>query len=338
VSRVSAAAKVAGTAAGVAGAVAGAAYGAQRLLARRVRSRPDGDAARALDAPIYIDRRLEAFDGGSIYVVEAGEGPPIVLSHGVTNSIRTWVHQLDTLPQAGFRAIAYDHRGHGQSQLGSAGHSVENLALDMRTVLEELDVTGAVVVGHSMGGVAAQAFVTRFPDVAEKRVAGLVLLSTLATTPLGSQSTRTKRRIEQITNHAPDMGWLWNSPNLGLLAARIGFGRDPQPSHVELVRQMLAACPPETRLDAPRALIGLDLTSDLPNIRIPTLVIVGTADVLTPPAQARLIARLVPGARLEVFPGGGHMLMLERTDELDRMIVEFARDVAPSEPAARLAR
>ena len=337
-SRVSAAAKVAGTAAGVAGAVAGAAYGAQRLLARRVRSRPDGDAARALDAPIYIDRRLEAFDGGSIYVVEAGEGPPIVLSHGVTNSIRTWVHQLDTLPQAGFRAIAYDHRGHGQSQLGSAGHSVENLALDMRTVLEELDVTGAVVVGHSMGGVAAQAFVTRFPDVAEKRVAGLVLLSTLATTPLGSQSTRTKRRIEQITNHAPDMGWLWNSPNLGLLAARIGFGRDPQPSHVELVRQMLAACPPETRLDAPRALIGLDLTSDLPNIRIPTLVIVGTADVLTPPAQARLIARLVPGARLEVFPGGGHMLMLERTEELDRMIVEFARDVAPSEPAARLAR
>jgi pimeloyl-ACP methyl ester carboxylesterase len=336
--KMSAAAKVAGTAAGVAGAVAGAAYGAQRLLARRVRSRPDGDAARALDAPIYIDRRLEAFDGGSIYVVEAGEGPPIVLSHGVTNSIRTWVHQLDTLPQAGFRAIAYDHRGHGQSQLGSAGHSVENLALDMRTVLEELDVTGAVVVGHSMGGVAAQAFVTRFPDVAEKRVAGLVLLSTLATTPLGSQSTRTKRRIEQITNHAPDMGWLWNSPNLGLLAARIGFGRDPQPSHVELVRQMLAACPPETRLDAPRALIGLDLTSDLPNIRIPTLVIVGTADVLTPPAQARLIARLVPGARLEVFPGGGHMLMLERTDELDRMIVEFARDVAPSEPAARLAR
>ena len=113
--------KVAGTAAGVAGAVAGAAYGAQRLLARRVRSRPDGDAARALEAPMYIDRRLEAFDGGSIYVVEAGEGPPIVLSHGVTNSIRTWVHQLETLPQAGFRAIGYDHRGHGQSQLGRAG-------------------------------------------------------------------------------------------------------------------------------------------------------------------------------------------------------------------------
>jgi pimeloyl-ACP methyl ester carboxylesterase len=215
---------------------------------------------------------------------------------------------------------------------------VENLALDLRTVVEAYDVRGAVLVGHSMGGVAVQAFVTQFPELAAERVAGIVLLSTLATTPLGSHSTRTKRRIEQITNHAPDMGWIWNSPNLGLLAARLGFGRDPEPSHVELVRQMLAACPPRTRLEAPRALIGLDFTADLPNVRIPTLVIVGTADILTPPAQARLITKLIPGARLEVFPGGGHMLMLERTEEFDRLIVDFAHEVAPSAPAVRAAR
>ena len=337
-SRFSGVAKTVGIAAGVAGAVVGAGYAGQRALARRLRARPDGQAARALDAPIYIDRRLDAFDGGSIYVVENGHGPPIVLSHGVTNSIRTWVHQLESLPRAGFRTIAYDHRGHGQSRLGSAGHSVENLALDMRTVLEELDLRGAVVVGHSMGGGALQAFVTQFPEIAAERVAGIVLLSTFATTPLGSHSTRTKRRIEALTNHAPDMSWMWNSPNLGLLVARLGFGRDPQPSHVELVRQMLAACPPQTRLEAPRALIGFDLTADLPNVRIPTLVVVGTADFLTPPAQARLITKLIPDARLEIFPGGGHMLMLERTEELDRLIVDFAHEVAPSEPAARVAR
>jgi pimeloyl-ACP methyl ester carboxylesterase len=338
VSKIGGVAKSFGIAAGVAGALAGAGYATQRLAAQRLRARPDGQAARALDAPIYIDRRLVAFDGGSLYVVEAGDGPPIVLSHGVTNSIRTWVHQLETLPRAGFRTIAYDHRGHGQSSVGTAGYSVENLAHDLRTVIEAYDVRGAVLVGHSMGGVAVEAFVTRYPEIAAERVAGIVLLSTLATTPLGSHSTRTKRRIEQITNHAPDMSWVWNSRNLGLLAARLGFGRDPQPSHVELVRQMLAACPPATRLEAPRALIGLDFRPDLPNVRIPTLVIVGTADFLTPPAQARLIAELIPHARLEVFPGGGHMLMLERTEELDRLIVDFAHEVAASEPAARLAR
>jgi 3-oxoadipate enol-lactonase len=104
---------------------------------------------------------------------------------------------------------------------------------------------------------------------------------------------------------------------------------------------MLNECPPETRLNAPRALIGLDLTDELPAVKIPTLVVVGTGDLLTPPAQARLIARLIPGARLEILAGGGHMLMLERAAELDRMIIEFAHEVGagdverPDHPESR---
>lgn len=338
-SRAQGAAKAAGVAIGAAGALAGAGYFAQRMLARRLRSRPDHDAARALEAPVYIDRRLDAFDEGSIYLVESGEGPPIVLSHGVTNSIREWFHQLESLPKAGFRVIAFDHRGHGQSKVGTSGHSLQTLANDMRSVVEGLDLRDAVLVGHSMGGVAVQAFVTQYPQIAAERVAGIVLLSTLAKTPLGSHSTRTKKRIEDITNHAPDMSWVWASPNLGLLLARLGFGRDPHPSHVELVRQMMMECPPATRLESPRALIGLDLTDELANIRIPTLVVVGTSDILTPPAQAKLIARLIPGARLEVFPGGGHMLMLERAEELDRLIIDFARSAgACAPPAVDIAR
>jgi pimeloyl-ACP methyl ester carboxylesterase len=337
-SRLGSIGKVAGIAAGAAAGLAGAAYAGERIVASRLRRNPDGDAARALAAPVYIDRRLTAFDGGSIYVVEDGAGPPVVFAHGVTNSIRTWFHQLEEFPRAGFRAIAYDHRGHGQSVLGSAGHSLENLALDLRTVMEELDLRDAVLVGHSMGGVAVQAFVTQFPEIAAERVSGIVLLSTLVKTPFGSHSTRAKARIEKLTNRVPDMSWVWASPNLGFLLARLGFGNDPQPSHVELVRQMLLECPPETRLDAPRSLIGLDLTKALPDVRIPTLVIVGTADLLTPPAQARLIAKLIPGARLEEFPGGGHMLMLERTEPLDKMIIDFAHEVAAADRPEHLAR
>ena len=92
---------------------------------------------------------------------------------------------------------------------------------------------------------------------------------------------------------------------------------------------MMAECPAETRRDAPRVLVGLDLTPELPKVRIPTLVIGGTADVLTPPfGGAAHRASSIPGARLELMRGGGHMLMLERTDELDRLIVDFARDGA----------
>lgn len=322
-------AKRVGIAASALGGAAGAAYGAQRLAASRLRRAPDADAARALEAVTYVDHRLDTHDRGTIYVVERGNelDPPIVLSHGVTLSVRTWFHQLEDLPKEGFRTIAFDHRGHGKSVLGEEGHSLDNLGRDFKTVLEGLDLRGAVLVGHSIGGVAVQSFVTQFPEVAAERVAGIVLLSTLAYTVLGSRSTRTKARIEKISRRAPDSQWLWDSPNLGFLAARVGFGRSPHPSHVELVRQMMGECPPETRLAAPRVLVGLDYTGALPHVTIPTLVIGGTADVLTPPFEARRLARLIPGARLELLPGGGHMLMLERTHEVDHLIADFAREV-----------
>ena len=156
---------------------------------------------------------------------------------------------------------------------------------------------------------------------------GIVLLSTLAHTPFGSRSTQMKNRIEKIFNRVPDSAPLWKSKNLGFLLARLGFGKDPHPSHVELVRRMMLACPAETRRDAPRVLVGLDLLDDLPKIEIPTLVIGGTADLLTPPAYAKQIAKAIPDARLELVPDGGHMLMLERTDVLDQLIVDFAREV-----------
>jgi 3-oxoadipate enol-lactonase len=250
-----------------------------------------------------------------------------VLSHGVTLSVRTWFHQLEELPKEGFRTIAFDHRGHGQSVLGEEGHTLENLGKDVKTLLEALDLHNAVLVGHSMGGVAVQVFATQYPEIAAERVAGIVLLSTLAYTAFGSRSTRTKARLEKMTNRMPDSTWLWDRKNVGFLAARIGFGKNPKPSHVELTRRMLHDCPPETRLMAPRVLVGLDLRADLPNIRIPTLVVGGTHDVLTPPFEARQIANLIPGARLELLDGGGHMLMMERTEELDQLIADFAREV-----------
>jgi pimeloyl-ACP methyl ester carboxylesterase len=311
----------------LAGGVVASAWAAQRLAAARARRRPDADARRSLDTPLYVDHRLDSHDGGSIYVVESGDGPPVVLSHGVTLSVRTWFHQLELLPKAGFRAIAYDHRGHGSSVAGDEGHSIANLAADIKTLLFELDLRDAILVGHSLGGVAVQAFAIAHPDVARERVRGLVLLSTLAKSPFGSRPTQFKTLMERMFNRVPDASLLWDRKDLGFLAARLGFGKDPHPSHVELVRRMMQDCAPETRRDAPRVLVGFDLTPGLPCIDLPTLVIGGTADLLTPPGYARELAQLIPNARLELLDGGGHMLMLERTEAVDQLIVDFARDL-----------
>lgn len=324
-------AKRAGLGVVLAAATSGAAYGAERVVVARARRRDDPDAGRSFLPEPDAVRVLDSHDGGTISVLRKGSGPPLVLCHGVTLAVRTWAKQFDSLPAEGFEVIAIDSRGHGDSRCGTSGHSVENLALDLRTALDALDVRDAVLVGHSMGGIAVQSFAAQHAEVARERVRGLVLMSTLART-LFSGAHRLQALAERFSGGAPDVGGLMAHENLGFLLARIGFGRAPAPSHVELVRQMITACDPETTRLATRSLLGLDLVPDIGRIDLPTLVLSGTADVITPPAESRRIAATIPGARLETFEGAGHMLMLERADDVDRMIVEFAHAVGAGSP------
>lgn len=307
-------------------ATAGAVWAAEQAAVRRSRRQTDPDAAREF-VPTFDDRHsFPSHDGGVIHAISRGDGPPIVLSHGVTLSVRTWVKQMESLPAAGFRTVAFDHRGHGDSVTGDSGHAVENLAWDVRTVLESLDLRDAVLVGHSMGGVAVQAFVTTFPEIAAERVAGIVLLSTLARTPLAGHDNLA-RVVAAISDRSPDVAGLLQRRDLGYLMSRIGFGDAALPSHIELTREMILECPPDTRQEAARALMGLDLVEALGSVTVPTLIIGGTKDAITPLAESKRINRAIPGSVLEIVPGGGHMLMFERTELLDDLIASFARRV-----------
>ena len=314
-----------GVVTGVAAGAAGLLYASERALVARIRHHDDPDAEHPLVPTFDHARVLDSHDGGTIYTITRGDGPTVVFCHGVTLSSRVWAKQFDAFPAAGFRTIAYDARGHGESRTGDTGHSLDNLADDLRNVLEGLDVHDAILVGHSMGGMTVQAFAIRHPDVLRARVRGLVLQSTAAHN-LVSSARRVRTGIGQIIGAGPSIGTVMGQRNLGFLLARIGFGNDPIPSHVEATRQMLAECSSETTREAVAALLSLDLTAGLPSLRVPTLVLVGTADALTPPRDARRIAELIPGARLVEFPGAGHMLMYERADAVDALIMDFARE------------
>lgn len=318
-----AAALTAATAAGI-GTIA---YLVQRSVAARLRRRPDPDAADEFVPPADQDVLLPSHDGGSIHVIARGDGPPIVLSHGLNLSVRTWTYQMRHLPDSGLRAIAFDHRGHGDSEVGEGGHSIGNLAEDVRDVLEHFDVRDGILLGHSMGGVAVQAFALRHPEVARERLRGLVLLSTICRTPVASGSKAVQRAVQFLTGITPDLSPLVATPNLGFLAARVGFGRDPHPSHVELARQMILDCSHETRRNATLALLGFDLTDELAKVELPVLVIGGTADVLAPTWEARRIADALPDARIAWVEGAGHMVMLEHPDELERLLIDFADEL-----------
>ena len=157
-----------GIVAGVAAGAVGIAYATERALVARLRHREDPDAGLPLVPEYDAMRVLDSHDGGTIYTISRGDGPPVVFCHGVTLSSRVWAKQFESFPAAGFRAVAFDSRGHGESVVGDTGHSIDNLADDLRSVLEGLDLRDVVLVGHSMGGMAVQAFAIRHPDVAAR--------------------------------------------------------------------------------------------------------------------------------------------------------------------------
>ncbi len=324
-------------AAAVGAGVAAAAGGAVALATANRRWRADPAvleaAGRTLPADV-VDRFVAVDDGGQIHAAERGQGPPIVLVHGVTLGVAVWAPQLRALADDGHRVIAIGQRGHGRSLAGEGGYSLERLADDLAEVLEALDVTGAVLVGHSMGGMVAQLLALRHGEDLGRRVAGLVLVAT-SSGPLMPGPTG---RLARLLTGGADRGLrraerrgrgILPYDDLGPLAARLCFGADPSAADLELTRATMAAMSPTAVSGLLPGLLSFDVRARIGAIELPTWVVAGSRDVLTPPRMARATAAAIPGARLVVYEGCGHMVMLERPDELNLLVEKVSAEVAP---------
>ncbi len=317
--------KVVGLGVGAAAAAGATAVAAERAAVRRLRLRPDPDAGSDLLLHPDEEAMVPGHDGARIHVVARGRGPTIVLSHGVSLGVRTWVKQFGELPGRGYRVVAFDQRGHGPSTEGSDGFSIAAQGHDVAAVLDAMGVRDGILVGHSMGGVGAMAYVTGRRDHARSHLRGLVLLSTIARSP--GVAVAGSEWLARVADRTPDLAWFLKPPGLGLLITAVGFGPGAAPSHLELTRSMIAACPAATSRACALALVGIDLREELAGVDLPTVVVGGTADVMTPPGAARELAAAIPGARLEIMEGGGHMLMLERATAIDDLLDGFAREL-----------
>jgi pimeloyl-ACP methyl ester carboxylesterase len=277
---------------------------------------------------------VDVEDGGRIHVVERGQGPPLVLLHGIMLSSALWVHQLRDLADH-HRVIAVDLRGHGQSLPGSTGSGIEILADDVRTVLETLGVEHAIVVGHSMGGMVALQLATGLPpDERRRRIAGIVLTSTTAgpfvtlpgftgvvrvTGPVTARALLVGERVGAKALPSRDLRW-W--------LTRLGFGADAPAVQVRFVEAMHRGTPSRTLADLIGSLATFDLSSKLGALDVPVLVVVGSHDKLTAPRLARRLAAALPEASLVELPRCGHMPMLERRHEFSRLVDEFTAKIS----------
>lgn len=286
--------------------------------------RPDPDVGRLGALPFDEGRHLLAPDGGHLFTTANGHGPTFLFVHGFAMTSRVWTKQFRDLPRAGIRAVAFDHRGHGASTVPMVETSIDNLADDVRVVVEGLDLRDAMVVGHSMGGMALLAFAVRYPEVAAARLRGLVLVSTAARLGLTHVPLLSRAAVPFTTGFV--RSGAWSRSDWSASAARLLFGKDPVPSQVDLARVLLASAREETVVGCAHAMASFDLTRQLARVAVPTLVVNGTADLLTTPGDARRLARGIPGARLELVSGAGHMVMLERAERFGALLCGFARE------------
>ncbi|MGI8663702.1 MAG: alpha/beta fold hydrolase [Acidimicrobiales bacterium] len=323
-----------------AAAAAGAVLVGPRLIVRRLLAAEDlfADDPVAIP-PDVIHHSLTMADGGELHVVERGprDARPLVLLHGITLAAEVWGYQLRDLAPA-FRVVAPDLRGHGGSTAGSAGYGIGPIAGDIAALLEQLDLRDAVIVGHSMGGMVLQRALAEHLAVLEARAAGLVFLSTTPGPPLGDTG---RAAIERFAGRAAGFGSSrgWRAIRglppgaAGTMATALGFGRAPSASHVLATERWLRAMQPESSWQTGLTLGSHSGLAGLRSWSGPALVLVGTRDLLTPVRFARRIAGALRDVHLEVIEGCGHMMMLERRDELDALLRDFVARLPMRVPA-----
>jgi pimeloyl-ACP methyl ester carboxylesterase len=273
--------------------------------------------------------------------------PTIVFVHGYALNLDCW-HFQRAYFRGKHRMVFYDQRSHGRSGRSDQEHaSIDQLGDDLRRIIEELVPCGPVVlVGHSMGGMSVLAFAERHPEVFAARVAGVALVATTAgglkTDNVLSRfvpsavGARVAPRVVAGLALAPRLvdGVRRRGSNIGfLVAGEFAFGEDVPASYVEFVNTMLAATPFEVLAQFFPHFHTLDKFTALDQVgRVPTVIVIGSKDVMTSIGHSRKMAARMPSATLVEVPGGGHMVILEKKDRVNAALDQLfaAADASPT--------
>lgn len=266
-------------------------------------------------------------NGVRIHYETHGEGPPVVLSHGYTASLRMWDGQIGPLSRR-YRVVVYDTRGHGESEAPADmnAYSIATFAADQAALMDHLGIERAIVGGLSMGGMVAQEFALRYPE----RVEALLLCDTGAGMQPGAFGNpelreRMAAMREQMAKLARERGmaavaeWMRQNPQ----------GPRPEGPIPEGVRRHLEGV---ARMSVDGWLGGWHalqtwpgVTERLPEIGVPTLVVIAELDTLRPAGE--IIHRRIPGSRQALITGSPHGSCLWKTEAFNRAVLDFLDDL-----------
>ncbi|TJZ83990.1 alpha/beta fold hydrolase [Paracoccus hibiscisoli] len=259
---------------------------------------------------------ITARDGTQLYVKDWGQGRPVVLIHGWPLTADSWETQAVGLAEAGYRIVSYDRRGFGRSDQPWDGYDYDTLSDDLADVIVALELDDAALVGFSMGGGEVARYVSRH---GARGVSRLAFVSSVAPGLLTSDAN---------PDGAP--ADLFDGMRDGLRKDRPAFLRDffkdfygqgltsgVSQSALDWTQGMAMMASPRATLECVTAFGMTDFTADVAQIRLPTLVVHGTADKIVPiAATAQRMAQMVPHATAIDYDGAPHGLVATHGDRL----------------------
>ena len=337
---------------GLAGAAAGviaAGTAAGVLAQRRIVARRRSEADTPLGSVRGERRTVTTSDGVSLYAevdepasVPREGAPTVVFVHGFGLTLDGWHFQRLALRDE-YRLVLYDHRSHGRSGRSKPQDcTIDRLGADLERVVDDLAPTGPVVlVGHSMGGMTILALAQLNPEWFKRRVAGVTLVSTCAD-GMGDVTFGLPRGLARMLNDASpsllsalarapkivERGRRFGSAYAFAITRRLAFGGPVPQEFVDFTDEMLSSTPVDVLASFYPEFARLDKADVLvAGAWPPTTIICGDKDVLTPIRLSRRMAQAVPSSRLVELPEAGHLVMLERHEEVSDEIALLLKTV-----------
>ncbi len=254
-----------------------------------------------------------ALESGPVRYLESGAGWPVIFLHAFPLSAEMWRPQLERVPE-GWRFIAPDLRGFGPEARGGA-ESMDEMATGVLDLLDALQIDRAALGGLSMGGYVAFAMLRREPE----RFHAVILADTRATAD--TAPGRAARKEMLATLRAKGVGAVADAMLPKLLGETT---RRDAPEIEQQVRQMIQACPVGGVAGAIQSMMDRpDSTALLDSICVPTLIIAGEEDVLTPPADSDAMAERLSRSRVVKLLRAGHLSNLEAPREFSVAVADF---------------
>jgi non-heme chloroperoxidase len=264
-------------------------------------------------------------DGTQIYYKDWGTGPVVTFSHGWPLNADAWDGQLLFLVRNGFRVVAHDRRGHGRSSQASSHNDMNGYADDLAAVIEALDLEDVTLVGHSTGGGEVARYIGRHGT---RRVAKAVLIAAIPPLMLKTPANPEGLPMEVFDRIRAGLAADHSQYYKDLALSFYGANKGIRVSQGILDQFWLWSmqCGLKNAYDSVAAFSETDLTADLQKFDVPTLVIHGDDDQIVPVKNhAEKSARLIAGARIQVYPGAPHGLTATHQDQVNADLLAFLK-------------